>query len=94
MTIDSFPPELAAFVQGEVALGKYPSETAVMVAAVRLLREQEEQEEFLRREIQAGIDQMERGEFTTYDAASLGSFAEEIKAKGRRLLAARESGNQ
>jgi putative addiction module CopG family antidote len=88
---NAFPPDLAAFVQSEIALGKYPSEDALMIAAVRLLREQEEEDAALRQDIQAAIDQMERGECTRYDARSAGTLVEEIKSEGRRLLAARQN---
>ena len=89
--LNSFPPDLAAFVQGEVALGKYPTENAVVEAAVRLLKEQEAHTEFLRREIQLGLDEIERGNFTTYTKDTLPELIDDIKREGRKRLAAEQS---
>jgi len=89
--LNSFPPDLAAFVQSEVALGKYPTEDAVVEAAVRLLKEQEAHTEFLRREIQLGLDEIERGELTTYDQDTLPELIDEIKRQGRKRLEAEQS---
>lgn len=63
---DSLPAELAQFVQSEVAAGHYASEAEVLSAAVRLLRdEQNEAIEGIRR----GVASMERGEGVTLDEA-------------------------
>ena len=40
----------------------------------------------LRDEIQAGFDQLARGEGRTYDKASLRRFIEDVKARGRAIL--------
>ena len=40
--------------------------------------------EGLRKEVQIGLDQFDRGEFTEYDEESLRKFFEDIKAEGRR----------
>ena len=40
----------------------------------------------LRNEIQAGFDQLARGEGRTYDKASLRRFIEDVKARGRAIL--------
>lgn len=87
---NTFPPDLTSFVQGAVETGKYPSENALVTAAVRLLKEQDEHEEWLRKEVQAGLDQLERGEYTDYDDSSLDDLFERIKSDGRKVLAARQ----
>ena len=40
----------------------------------------------LQREIAIGLEQLERGDYTTYDAASLSSLAEDISRRGRARL--------
>ena len=48
--------------------------------------------EELRKEIAIGIEQLDRGEYTEYDENTLGDHFEEIKAEGRRRLAAQQGG--
>ncbi|HEX3871206.1 MAG TPA: hypothetical protein VHV77_12260 [Pirellulales bacterium] len=52
------PDDLAQFVHDAVSRGAYPTEGALLTEAVRLLRQREE----LRRQVQAGIDELDRGE--------------------------------
>lgn len=40
----------------------------------------------LRREIQKGIDSLERGDFTEHGASSLDALGQDIKARGRQRL--------
>ena len=47
--------------------------------------------EELRKEIAIGIEQLERGEYTTYDENSLDGLLEEIKTRGRQQLAERRA---
>lgn len=47
----------------------------------------ERKREELRRMIQVGIDQLERGEYTEHDQRSLKNLAKQIKTRGRRRLA-------
>src|SRR5437762_2647508 len=91
---NSFPPDLTTYVQGAVSTGKYPSEHALVTAAVRLLKAKDEHEEWLRKEVQAGLNQLERGEYTDYDNDSLDDLFERIKSDGRKLLAARQGAQQ
>ncbi|HEX4129246.1 MAG TPA: CopG family transcriptional regulator [Pirellulales bacterium] len=51
-------PELARFVHEAVASGIYPTEDALFAEGVRLLWQREQ----LRRDVQVGIDQLDRGE--------------------------------
>ena len=44
----------------------------------------------LRKEIGAGLDQLERGEVSEYDDRSLNTLAADVKAKGRKRLAAKK----
>lgn len=83
ITID---PNLERFVEEKVRSGQYASADAVVSSALSLLRDQEaftaEDLERLRREVAIGIEQLDRGESAPWDP-------EEIKAKGREILAAR-----
>ena len=79
-------PELEHLIQDKVASGLYASESEVIRAALRLLKDRDDLKllavEDLRREIQKGLDQLDRGESGLLDA-------EYIKAEGRRRLAQR-----
>ena len=58
--------------------------------ALRLLKERDELRklklEQLRDELQIGIDQIERGDYSSYNEDSLGELAEKIKARNLRRL--------
>ena len=82
----SLPPDLETFVQQEVASGNYPSPEDVISDGLRLLRERKVFE--LRREIEAGLSQLERGEgIELKDDKLLREFFEDIKHRGRQRLA-------
>lgn len=74
------------FVADLIATGLYQSQSEVIREGLRLLKEREDLRQIrlqeLRQEIQKGIDSLERGEGTPLDM-------EEIKAEGRKKLAAR-----
>jgi len=76
----SLPSDLAQFVEREIASGKYQSEAEVICEALRILRERERRLEALRKDVQAGLEQVDRGEGAPLDAES-------IKARGRQRLA-------
>ncbi len=86
----SLTPELEKFVARKVASGMYQTASEVMREGLRLLehRDRTDREKFedLRREIQIGVDQLDRGEGAPWNG-------EEIKAAVRRRLAqSRERG--
>ena len=80
----SLTPQLEELVKGKVESGLYNSASEVMREALRLLEERDRLRELrfeeLRREIQKGID--------SGAATPLGM--EEIKARGRKRLAAQQ----
>jgi len=80
-------PDLEKFLNDEVKRGKYGDANGVVNKALEVLKEQTEDVEDLRREAAIGIEQAERGEFVEFTA-------EDIKAEGRRLLAARAAGGR
>ena len=80
----SLNPHFEELVKGKVESGLYNSVSEVMREALRLLEERDQLRELrlmeLRREIQKGIDS---GESTPLDI-------EEVKARGRKRLAAQQ----
>jgi antitoxin ParD1/3/4 len=77
-------PELERLIHDKVASGLYTSEDEVIREALRLLKDRDELRilavEDLRREVQKGLDQLDRGESVLLDS-------ERIQAEGRRRLA-------
>lgn len=85
----AIPPEFEQFVQQEVACGNFRSADEVVAEGLRLLRQQKL--EALRRDIDDGIEQLERGEgIVLEDDQALGRFFEDIKERGRRRLEAEQ----
>ncbi|SIO23560.1 antitoxin ParD1/3/4 [Singulisphaera sp. GP187] len=87
----SLTPELEKYVDGKVQSGMYHSASEVIREGLRLLKEKEELHQRklieLRREIQVGIDQADRGQVSPFNEATL----EEAKTKGRQRLAAKKA---
>ena len=87
----SLPPELERYIAEKVESGEYLSPDEVLVHGLSLLRERDEinrlRLEALRKEVDVGLEQLDRGEYTTHNEASLTELAEQIKTEGRRKLA-------
>jgi antitoxin ParD1/3/4 len=81
------PRDLEDLVKRKVEAGEYESASDVVVAALYLLaardRFLEGEREELRREIQLGIDQCERGEVAPFDRETI----KRIATRGRKKLA-------
>jgi len=91
MDRSTIPPELRQFVDQELAIGQYHSAEEVICAGLRLLRERRLYE--LRRDIQAGLEQLDRGEgIDLEDEQALRAFFDDIKARGRQRLKAKQTG--
>jgi antitoxin ParD1/3/4 len=77
-------PELEKFIAEKVKAGQYADASDIVNEALEVLREQEEftprHEAYLTREVQRGIEQLDRGEQSTRNA-------EIIIAEERRRLA-------
>jgi len=56
------PDELKAFIEREIASGKYRSEEEVLSAGLRLLQERERKLEALQADLLEGVSELERGE--------------------------------
>ena len=82
MITTSFSPELQQLVREELATGGYASEDELLLQAVRLLADRNRQRQELRRELQIGRDQLDRGEGIELDSdEALGAFLDEIEAE-------------
>ncbi|VEP17192.1 conserved hypothetical protein [Hyella patelloides LEGE 07179] len=84
----SLTEELEQFVQSQVKSGMYYSASEVIRDGLRLLKEKDMLKQIkieeLRKEIQKGIVSLESGESVSFDV-------EQIKAEGRKRLAAKKS---
>lgn len=80
-------PELIRFAEAKVASGEYGSVSEVVSGALALMREESAPLwtiEELRKEVQLGLDELDRGETAEFTA-------DDIKAEGRRILEARRA---
>ena len=72
-------PDLERLVHERVATGQYKSAVEVIREALRLLKERDVAFKELRRDIAAGLEQLDRGEADVLDIAA-------IKAKARQQM--------
>ena len=90
----SLTPTLEELVQQKVATGLYNSASEVIREALRLLEERDQLREIrlgtLRKEIAVGLGQVEGGEVSEYDDQSLNRLVGDVKAQGRKRLAAKK----
>lgn len=84
----SLTPELEQLVNEKVDSGLYQTASEVVREALRLLKQRDDQER-LRADVQAGFDQLTRGEGRTYTKVSGRRLAERVKAKGRAMRPAK-----
>jgi antitoxin ParD1/3/4 len=73
----AIPAELEVFVQGVVQNGSYHNPAEVVGEALRLLARREQ----LLDEVKAGVDQLDRGEYTEYGVDSQREFQADIKTE-------------
>ena len=83
----SLTPELERLVNEKVESGLYQTASEVVREALRLLKERDQAREQLRADVQAGFDQLARGEGRAYDKTSGRQLAERIKSRGRAARA-------
>ena len=83
----SLTPELERLVNEKVESGLYQTASEVVREALRLLKDRDQAREQLRTDVQAGFDQLARGEGGAYDKATGRKLAEQIKSRGRSARA-------
>jgi putative addiction module CopG family antidote len=83
MMVLKVTPELEAQVEAMVASGRFPDETAVLSAAMRLLVDRERMDAQLREELRIGEEQMDRGELVSYDENFFPRLLAEAKERSR-----------
>ena len=71
------PAELESFVQGVVANGSYHDPAEVVGEALRLLARREQ----LLQDVKAGVDHLDRGEYTEYGADSQQQFLADVSTE-------------
>ncbi len=79
----AIPPEFEQFVAGQIAAGQYASSDEVVGAGLRVLQELTRRQEELRRDVQAGLDQLERGEAIHVERDALRAFFDDVQQRGR-----------
>jgi Arc/MetJ-type ribon-helix-helix transcriptional regulator len=85
MTI-TYPPELDEFVKLELARGAFGSEEELVINAVSALREMKLRHEQLRGDVQAAIEQADRGEVAPLDMDAIKrELMDEIDELGQPL---------
>ena len=84
----SLTPEIEKVISDKVSSGRYHSASEVVREALRLLEQQDEvykaRLEQLRKELDVGIEQLDRGERVPFTSATV----KRIKSRGRKRLAA------
>jgi antitoxin ParD1/3/4 len=73
-------PDSEQFLQDQLATGKFESADAIVVEALRRMREYDEKMAELRRDVAAGIEQADEGLATDFTEATL----ERIKSKAKQ----------
>jgi Arc/MetJ-type ribon-helix-helix transcriptional regulator len=78
----SYPSDVQQFVEQKLAAGAYPSEQALVIDAVRHLRDQEEDARRFRAQLQDRIASLDRGEGVQLDAdEDLAAYLANIEAE-------------
>jgi hypothetical protein len=87
--LDSYPPEIQAFVQQKIAAGVFRSADEFAIEAAELYCEVDRRREELKAKVAAGMAQLETGEYIDIDGdEELEDFFEDVKRRGREKLAA------
>jgi antitoxin ParD1/3/4 len=82
----SLTPELEHLVADKVSSGMYQTSSEVIREGLRLLKERDDRLQSLRRDIHAGFEAVDRGEFTDYDGTDVHRLADRVKTRGRKRL--------
>jgi Arc/MetJ-type ribon-helix-helix transcriptional regulator len=84
-----FPPELQQIVRQELSTGNYASEDELLLEAVRLLHQREEDLREFKAGIQGRLDRLERGDAIELEGeAALRLFFDDIQTRGQQRFEA------
>ena len=80
-----FPPELGQIVQQELAAGSYHSEDELLLEAVRLLHQREQDLREFKAQLRGRLDRLDREEgIEIEDEEALRAFFDNVQGHGRR----------
>ena len=82
------PADVEQFVESVIRSGSFQTEAEVVGEALRLLKKREQ----LRRKVNAGVEQLDRGKYTEYDEDSLPQFLADVEARRRDGLTKKSDG--
>jgi antitoxin ParD1/3/4 len=85
MTVE-IPVEYQQIVTDAISRGDFKTGTEMVAEGLRVLEERRRTADYLRREMQIGLDELDRGEYDEFDVKSLKEFFERVKAEGRAEL--------
>lgn len=92
----SLPESLRRFVESQLGNGAFQDASDYVRSLIEADQERNalgpEELEELRRQVAVGVEQLERGESTTYDDTTINLLLEEIETRGKARLAARQRG--
>lgn len=89
--IESLPSDIQHFIQAQVSTGRYSSEADVVVEAVKLLRDQEENYQRFRAEVQRRLQSLDEGNYIELNGdEELAQFFEELKQEVRDKYAVKQ----
>ena len=81
----SFPPELQQLVHQELAAGGYSSEDELLLEAVRLLHQREEDLRNFKAQLQGRLDRLDRGEGIELESEiALRAFFDDVQTRGQQ----------
>src|SRR5512140_3781491 len=86
----SLTPELERLVADKVDSGMYKTSSEVIREGLRLIKDRDERLQSLRRDIRAGFEAVDRGEFNAYDKSNVQKLARRVKARSSKRLADEE----
>jgi antitoxin ParD1/3/4 len=84
----SLTPELERIINDRVKSGMYQTASEVVREALRRLQDRDGHAA-LRREVQEGFAQIDRGEYEEYDETTIKDLVADISARGKKRLAAK-----
>ena len=80
-----FPAELEQIVQQELAAGNYRSEDELLLEAVRLLHQREQDLRDFKAQLQGRLERLDRGEgIEIEDEEALRMFFDDVQARGQQ----------